>query len=109
MKRWRVVHFATLVEAETYLNGLSLQPDQIKGLFAKTATPADDTGGMVLICWLNAQQQRIEELHQRPLAAEDSTTHLDTAELEPWANEPEPPAEGPRARRRSREDEDAKS
>jgi dTDP-4-amino-4,6-dideoxygalactose transaminase len=65
MKRWRVVHFTTVEEAESYLNGLSLQPDQIKGLFAKTPTADDGMGGMVLVCWLNAQQQRIEELQQR--------------------------------------------
>ena len=58
MKRWRVVYFTDLEEAESYLNGLSLQPDQIKGLFAKPATAEDDTAGMVLVCWLNAQQQR---------------------------------------------------
>jgi hypothetical protein len=107
MKRWRVVHFTTIDEAETYLNGLSLQPDQIKGLFAQPVTPTDAAGGMVLVCWLNAQQQRIEELHQRPLAAEDNTVHLDGSHDDPWSAEPEPPPEGPRASRRRGEDDEA--
>jgi hypothetical protein len=107
MKRWRVVHFTNVDEAESYLNGLSLQPDQIKGLFAQSATPVEATGGMVLVCWLNAQQQRIEELQQRPLPAEDNTVHLDGNDQEMWSAEPEPPPEGPRASRRRGEDDDS--
>ena len=108
MKRWRVVHFTTIDEAESYLNGLSLQPDQIKGLFAQSSMPADATGGMVLVCWLNAQQQRIEELQQRPLAAEDNTVHLDGNDQEVWSAEPEPTTEDPpRASRRRGEDDDS--
>jgi hypothetical protein len=106
MKRWRVVHFTNVDEAESYLNGLSLQPDQIKGLFAQSTTPTDATGGMVLVCWLNAQQQRIEELQQRPLPAEDNTVHLDGSDQEVWSAEPEPPTQGPRASRRRGEDDD---
>jgi hypothetical protein len=108
MKRWRVVHFTNIDEAESYLNGLSLQPDQIKGLFAQSSMPTDTAGGMVLVCWLNAQQQRIEELQQRPLADEDNTVHLDGNNQEAWSVESEPPTEeGPRASRRRGEDDDA--
>jgi hypothetical protein len=108
MKRWRVVHFTNVDEAESYLNGLSLQPDQIKGLFAQSTTPTDATGGMVLVCWLNAQQQRIEELHQRPLTDEDSVLPLDGESLEVWKPEAEAPPEGRRAsRRRGENDEGA--
>jgi hypothetical protein len=106
MKRWRVVHFTTVEEAETYLNGLSLQPDQIKGLFAKTPTTVDGTGGMVLVCWLNAQQQRIEELQQRPLTDDDNITHLDPNQVELWAPDADTPPEGRRASRRRGEDEE---
>ena len=105
MKRWRVVQFTTVDEAESYLNGLSLQPDQIKGLFAKTPTATDRTGGMVLVCWLNAQQQRIEELQRRPLGDEDST-RLASTELALWEPEDEAPREEPRARRRRGDDEE---
>ncbi len=104
MKRWRVVHFATAEEAESYLNGLSLQPDQIKGLFSQ---PTAGAAGMVLVCWLNAQQQRIEELQQRPLQDEDSVPHLDPGEVELWAPEADAPPEGPRATRRRGEDEES--
>jgi hypothetical protein len=108
MKRWRVVHFTNIDEAESYLNGLSLQPDQIKGLFAQSSMPADTAGGMVLVCWLNAQQQRIEELQQRPLADEDNTVPLDGNDREAWSVESEPPAEeGPRASRRRGDDDEA--
>ena len=108
MKRWRVVQFVNLDEAETYLNGLSLQPDQIKGLFARPPAGADDPGGMVLVCWLNAQQQRIEELHQRPLTDEDSVPPLDGESLEVWKPDAEAPPEGRRAsRRRGENDEGA--
>ncbi len=106
MKRWRVVHFATEEDAESYLNGLSLQPDQIKGLFAKPANRADETAGMVLVCWLNAQQQRIEELQQRPLLDEDSVAHPDAGQVELWAPEADLPPEGRRASRRRAEDDE---
>lgn len=70
MKRWRVVHFPTAEEAERYLNGLGIEPDQIKGIFAGPPG-ARDPGGVLLVCWLSAHQQRVEQLQQRPRSAED--------------------------------------
>jgi hypothetical protein len=69
MKRWRTVEFASVAEVERYLNGLSMEPDQIKGIFAQPSTAAG--GGVVLVCWLSAHQQRIEQLRQTPRPDED--------------------------------------
>jgi hypothetical protein len=70
MKRWRVVRFPTAEEAESYLNGLSIEPDQIKGMFANP--PAGNAaGGLLLVCWLSAHQQRVEQLQQQPRLDED--------------------------------------
>ncbi|HZR99567.1 MAG TPA: hypothetical protein VFE37_12715 [Chloroflexota bacterium] len=70
MKRWRVVRFPTAEEAEGYLNGLSIEPDQIKGMFANPPS-GKDAGGLLLVCWLSAHQQRVEQLQQQPRLEED--------------------------------------
>jgi hypothetical protein len=70
MKRWRVVRFPTAEEAEGYLNGLSIEPDQIKGMFANPPT-GKGAGGVLLVCWLSAHQQRVEQLQQQPRANDD--------------------------------------
>ena len=70
MKRWRVVHFPSPDEAEGYLNGLSIEPDQIKGIFANPPSAKGD-GGVLLVCWLSAHQQRVEQLQQQPRSDED--------------------------------------
>lgn len=70
MKRWRVVRFPTAEEAEGYLNGLSIEPDQIKGMFANPPT-GKAAGGVLLVCWLSAHQQRVEQLQQQPRPNED--------------------------------------
>jgi hypothetical protein len=70
MKRWRVVHFPTPEDAEGYLNGLSIEPDQIKGIFANPPT-SKASGGVLLVCWLSAHQQRVEQLQQQPRSEED--------------------------------------
>jgi hypothetical protein len=70
MKRWRVVRFPTAEEAEGYLNGLSIEPDQIKGMFANPPT-GKAAGGVLLVCWLSAHQQRVEQLQQQPRLDED--------------------------------------
>ena len=70
MKRWRVVHFPTPEQAESYLNGLSIEPDQIKGIFANPPTAQSD-GGVLLVCWLSAHQQRVEQLQQQPRGDDD--------------------------------------
>ena len=70
MKRWRVVHFPTPEEAEGYLNGLSIEPDQIKGIFGNPPT-GKGSAGVLLVCWLSAHQQRVEQLQQQPRTEED--------------------------------------
>jgi hypothetical protein len=70
MKRWRVVHFPSPEDAEGYLNGLSIEPDQIKGIFANPPT-SENSGGVLLVCWLSAHQQRVEQLQQQPRTEED--------------------------------------
>jgi hypothetical protein len=70
MKRWRVVRFPTADEAEGYLNGLSIEPDQIKGMFANPPA-GKDAGGVLLVCWLSAHQQRVEQLQQQPRPDDD--------------------------------------
>ncbi len=97
MKRWRVVRFPTAEEAEGYLNGLSIEPDQIKGMFANPPT-GKGAGGLLLVCWLSAHQQRVEQLQQQPRLDEDQ------------APAPEPDdvhvARPPRAARRRAEPEE---
>jgi hypothetical protein len=99
MKRWRVVRFPTAEEAESYLNGLSIEPDQIKGMFANPPT-GKAAGGLLLVCWLSAHQQRVEQLQQQPRLNEDQA---------PAPALDEPPAERqPRTlRRRAQTDADS--
>ena len=94
MKRWRVVRFPTAEEAEGYLNGLSIEPDQIKGMFANPPT-GKGAGGVLLVCWLSAHQQRVEQLQQQPRTHDDQAPAADLVEA------PETPA--PRAARRRAE------
>ena len=67
----------------------------------------DHGSGMVLVCWLNAQQQRIEELQQRPLDDDDAMPLLDGPSPDLWASEESRPPEGPKARRRRVEEDEA--
>jgi hypothetical protein len=76
MKRWRVVRFPTAEEAEGYLNGLSIEPDQIKGMFSNPPT-GKGAGGLLLVCWLSAHQQRVEQLQQQPRTDEDQAPVLE--------------------------------
>jgi hypothetical protein len=96
MKRWRVVRFPTAEEAEGYLNGLSIEPDQIKGMFANPPT-GKGAGGVLLVCWLSAHQQRVEQLQQQPRADEDQAPVAEADDA------PDTPA--PRAARRRGEPE----
>jgi hypothetical protein len=106
MKRWRVVHFPSPEEAEAYLNGLSIEPDQIRGLFA-AASPSGKSSGVVLVCWLTAHQQRIEQLRRAPRTDADlpapAASPPDRLRFQPEDTPKEPPA----GRRRQR-DEDGK-
>ncbi len=96
MKRWRVVRFPTAEEAEGYLNGLSIEPDQIKGIFANPPT-GKSAGGVLLVCWLSAHQQRVEQLQQQPRSDEDQPpADLTDSEMAP----------PPRASRRRAEADD---
>ena len=85
MKRWRVVNFPTAEEAEEYLNGLSIEPDQIKGIFANPPSGRGQAG-VLLVCWLSAHQQRVEQLQQRPRFDEDQAPTVEdgaTGEVRP--------------------------
>jgi hypothetical protein len=79
MKRWRVVHFPTPEEAEGYLNGLSIEPDQIKGIFSNPPT-GKGSAGVLLVCWLSAHQQRVEQLQQQPRGEDDVPPPPDLSE-----------------------------
>ncbi|HEY7062421.1 MAG TPA: hypothetical protein VII06_13160 [Chloroflexota bacterium] len=81
MKRWRVVRFPTEEEAEGYLNGLSIEPDQIKGIFANPPT-GKNAGGVLLVCWLSAHQQRVEQLQQQPRTHEDQAPPVEPADAD---------------------------
>jgi hypothetical protein len=81
MKRWRVVRFPTAEEAESYLNGLSIEPDQIKGMFANPPT-GKAAGGLLLVCWLSAHQQRVEQLQQQPRAHDDLAPPAEPADAD---------------------------
>jgi hypothetical protein len=82
MKRWRTVEFASVEEVERYLNGLSIEPDQIKGIFAQPST--GEGCGVVLVCWLSAHQQRIEQLRHTPRPDDDlASTQESTSNGEP--------------------------
>jgi hypothetical protein len=81
MKRWRVVRFPTAEEAEGYLNGLSIEPDQIKGMFANPPA-GKDAGGVLLVCWLSAHQQRVEQLQQQPRPGDDQAPPEDLDETQ---------------------------
>ena len=99
MKRWRVVRFPTAEEAESYLNGLSIGPDQIKGMFANPPT-GKGAGGLLLVCWLSAHQQRVEQLQQQPRLDEDQAPAPDVDDVRIVR----PPRAG---RRRAGADEDS--
>ena len=106
MKHWRVVRFRTPDEAERYLNGLSIQPDQIKGVFAGPRDGTDSAGGVVLVCWLSAHQQRIEQLQQAPRAEDDTAPLADPSAFSLPPPEP-PPQREPRSSRRRLEEEES--
>jgi hypothetical protein len=76
MKRWRVAHFGSPDEAERYLNGLSIEPDQIKGIYPQPPS-SECSAGVILVCWLSPHQQRVEQLRRRPRTEDDT---LSTAE-----------------------------
>src|SRR5215211_6421198 len=79
MKRWRVMRFATAAAAEEFLNGLSIEPDQIRSL---SVTPIENDAGGALVCWLTAHQQRIEQLRRSPRAEDDRSALADNADTE---------------------------
>ena len=79
MKRWRVMRFRTAAAAEEFLNGLSIEPDQIRGL---SVTPIENDAGVALVCWLTAHQQRIEQLRRSPRAEDDLTALGDDEDTE---------------------------
>jgi hypothetical protein len=70
MKRWRVAHFGSPEDAERYLNGLSIEPDQIKGIYPQPPS-AECGAGVILVCWLSPHQQRVEQLRRQPRAEDD--------------------------------------
>ena len=106
MKRWRVVQFPSAEAAESYLNGLSIEPDQIRGMFA--AAPAPVGAGVTLVCWLTAHQQRIEQLHRAPRADDDLALPADQPGLAVLPLEDSGIPDEPRAsQRRQREDDPA--
>jgi hypothetical protein len=76
MKRWRAVEFASVEEVERYLNGLSIEPDQIKGILAQPLT--GEGCGVVVVCWLSAHQQRIEQLRHTPRPDDDLASTPDS-------------------------------
>ncbi|HLI28474.1 MAG TPA: hypothetical protein VKZ60_15490 [Chloroflexota bacterium] len=104
MKRWRVVHFPSPAEAEAYLNGLSIEPDQIRGLFP-AASPSGRGSGVVLVCWLTAHQQRIEQLRRAPRSDEDLPAPRASTELDPPLLGEDTPKEPPAGRRRQRDED----
>jgi len=98
------VHFPSPAEAEAYLNGLSIEPDQIRGLFA-AASPSGKGSGVVLVCWLTAHQQRIEQLRCAPRTDEDLPAASEASELRLPSLGEDTPKEPPAGRRRKREEE----
>lgn len=105
MKRWRVVQFPSTMAAEDYLNGLSIEPDQIRGMYAAAPT---ETASVVLVCWLTAHQQRIEQLHRAPRTADDLMPLDGEAPAMPFHPEEGGPGDSSHARPRRQRDEDAK-
>jgi hypothetical protein len=71
MKRWRVAHFGSPDEAERYLNGLSIEPDQIKGIYPQPPS-SESSAGVILVCWLSPHQQRVEQLRRQPRTEDDA-------------------------------------